>query len=147
MKAITKKQIQKVLKTFHRTQIFNIAKKCGVDVSKRHLVLEFVQSNAPTLKIYKSAYSIAYFSHKKNRDFYFGETGNETPIIRAIRHALYEKKQGSSNYSKKLIIGNKNIYWASPCYGHADYNKSIAFENTEKNRRVASLINRYLGYK
>lgn len=51
---------------------------------------------------------------------------------------------GNSNYSKRLIQGNKNIYLASPIYGHSDYNKSIFCENTPKNWEKCVLINKIM---
>lgn len=50
----------------------------------------------------------------------------------------------AGRYTKRLIIGHTHIYWASPAYGHSDYNKSIFGDNTAKNRRKAELINKLL---
>lgn len=142
MKSVRAKENRSILKTLDRTQIFKIAKKCGVDLANRSLVCKFIKEFAPTKEIYEAAYLISN-PHNCNKNY---PKYNETPIIRAIQYAKFQKKSGQSTYSKKLVIGHTNIYWASPNYGHADYNKSIAFENTEKNRCVASVINRYLGY-
>jgi len=49
-------------------------------------------------------------------------------------------------YHKTLIEGHRNIYWASPVYGHSDYNKAVAFPNTPDNRRVMHAINGFLLY-
>lgn len=54
------------------------------------------------------------------------------------------KEREAGKYKKVLIVGHRHIYWASPVYGHADYNKSIWRDNTPANRRKMELINRFL---
>lgn len=54
------------------------------------------------------------------------------------------KNRNAGTYKKVLIVGHRHIYWASPTYGHADYNKSIWRDNTPVNRRKMELINRFL---
>ena len=68
-------------------------------------------------------------------------------LAEALRHAKWLSKHLKHiNYIKILWEGNQNIYWASPWYGHEDYNKSIALKNTAKNRKFAKLINSYLNF-
>lgn len=64
------------------------------------------------------------------------------PIKELWRDIEFYIKAG--RYTKRLIVGNKHIYWASPVYGHKDYNKSIFADNTPRNRRKAELINRLI---
>lgn len=64
------------------------------------------------------------------------------PIKELQRDITFYRKAG--RYTKRLIIGNTHIYWASPVYGHQDYNKSIFADNTPQNRRKAELINNLL---
>jgi len=49
-----------------------------------------------------------------------------------------------SNYYKVMIEGNKNIYYASPDYGHADYNKSRIWPNNERGHKLMNLFNSIL---
>lgn len=146
MKTVTKKQIKKELRTLNPTNIFRIAKLAGVDVAKRSEVCRFIRENAPNQKIQRNAYNLSYgasfFKHARQ------SSGKNTAskISTAIRYAMQQKKEGKSNYSKILVVGNSNIYWASPAYLHSDYNKSIAFENTEKTRKIALKINKYLNF-
>jgi hypothetical protein len=49
-----------------------------------------------------------------------------------------------TNYYKVMIKGNRNIYYASPDYGHADYNKSRIWPNNEKGRKLMKLFNSIL---
>lgn len=143
---VTKSAIVKALRTQNTTEIFKIAKKAGVNVLKKGDVFKFIQEYAPSDKVYRNAYSLSYgsafFKEQRARS-----TSINMPVSKAIQFAKQEKKEGTTNYSKILVIGNSNIYWASPVYKHKDYNKSIAFENTEKNRNVAAVINRFLGYE
>lgn len=46
-----------------------------------------------------------------------------------------------TNYGKKFFVGNKNIYYCHPFYGHLDYNKWCAMPNTPKHRKVAEMLN------
>lgn len=64
------------------------------------------------------------------------------PIKELQRDITFYRNAGQ--YTKRLIIGHTHIYWASPYYGHKDYNKSIFSDNTPKNRRKAELINNLL---
>ena len=139
-KDMNKKEIQSVLRTLNRTAIFKAAKQHGVNVNDKWDVLQFIKDHAPSQKVKRKAWDIAFYV-KPDYSRYTPNT-----IESVFNFAKLQKKAGHSSYSKMLIIGNKNIYWASPSYGHADYNKSIALPNTERNRRAAALINHYLGY-
>ncbi len=143
----TKKEIQKVLRSLNTTKIFAMAKKANIDVSKRSEVFEFIRKYSPTKKVSKYAYSIAY-SHNTHHWSYYSPylEYSETDIIHAINYAKYQKKRGYDNYSKILIKGNRNFYWASPVYLHEDYNKGIAFPVTNKNEKYAKLINSFLNF-
>ena len=138
---MNKKEIQTVLRTLNRTAIFKAAKQHGVNVNDKWAVLQFIKDHAPSLRVKTKALDIA-FCHEKHD--YSRCTPNT--IQSEFNYAKLQKAAGRSPYSKMLIIGHNNIYWASPEYGHADYNKSIALPNTERNRRAAALINHYLGY-
>lgn len=138
---MNKKEIQSVLRTLNRTAIFKAAKQHGVDVSNRGAVEKFIKAFAPTVKAARKAWDIAFLNDKADYSRYTPNT-----IGSVFAYAKRQKAEGHSPYSKMLIVGNKNIYWASPEYGHADYNKSIALPNTERNRRAATIINHYLGY-
>ena len=141
-KKITKKEIISTLRSLDRTKIYRLAKKIGINVQKKHLIYEFVEDNAPSKKIEFKAYDIAYGGRKD----YSSKSSKISDLANVIRKAKNEKKEGYSSYSKILIEGSKNIYWASPIYKHSDYNKSIAFENNEKNRKIMNVINKFLNF-
>ena len=142
---ITKAEIARVLRTQNSTEIFKICSKLGLDVSVRKSVYDFIRENAPSAKVYRNAYRLSYGAGDF-KNYRIDHSSVKMPIKAAVDHAKYNKNRGYDNYSKKLILGNTNIYWASPVYEHSDYNKSVAFPNTEKFRKIASLINKFLNY-
>lgn len=146
MKPITKKHIQETLRTLDRTAIFKLAKAKGVNVANRVDVMNFIKDYAPTQKVYKAAYNIAFYKRCNYNTAIDNAYTPLTTIGDVIHHAKAQKNEGWSNYTKILIEGNAHIYWAHPLYKHQDYNKSIAFENTPNNRMLAEKINRYLEY-
>jgi hypothetical protein len=151
-KKITKKEIHSILTNGTKTEIHKLVHIIGLDANNKSIVFNFIRDNAKTQKILNRAYCTSYGrNHTKQirnnsineRSTYFREY-----ISSAIRFAKQQKNDGGwGNYSKILFIGDRNIYWCHPGYGHSDYNKSIAFSNTEKNRKISYTINKYLGYK
>lgn len=71
---------------------------------------------------------------------------SELSVFDRVRDILayYCAKAKNSPYFKILVAGNKNIYLASPYYGHADYNKSVVMPNTPKNQIIMKLVNALL---
>lgn len=60
MKTITKKQIKQELRTLNTTNIFKVAKLAGVNVSNRANLYKFIIDNAPSNKVFNSAFSLSY---------------------------------------------------------------------------------------
>lgn len=142
---ITKKHIGQELRSQDPTRIFKLAAMCGIDTANKCSVFKFVKSNAPTQRIMDLAFHLTIDSNWKNQaKSVYGMI--DLPIHKAITFARMQKNNGwlNTSYGKILIEGANNIYWASPIYGHSDYNKSVAFNNTEHNRRVADLVNSFL---
>ena len=65
----------------------------------------------------------------------------ETESEKTMRLLKDSLSKIGSPYQKVLIEGNTNIYYASPIYGHSDYNKSIAFPKNKKTLRLLHLFN------
>lgn len=144
MKA-TKKNIQRVLRNQNITEIFKIAKIKGVDVKNTIEVYNFIREYAPSKKVYREAYRLSCLaSHKKYLTRNLGHPFRKEQISDAVKFAKQQVKEGYSSYSKILIEGNTNIYWASPLYKHRDYNKAVAFPNTDKNKQAMEKINKFL---
>ena len=142
---ITKKTIATELKSLDITRTYRIAKICGVNLKNKMDIYNWIKSNAPTEKVKNKAYEIAYESDRKKmvkNGFFMPSPQNR--VLKTISHAKFEMAVKRGRYSKILIFGNTNIYWASPIYQHDDYNKSIAMPRTQKNEKLAYLINRIL---
>ena len=143
---ITKKTIAKELKSLDITRTYRIAKICGVNVKNKMDISNCIKSNAPTEKVKNKAYEIALESDKKKmiKNGFFMPSKPQNRVLKTISHAKIEMEEKRGRYSKILIFGNTNIYWASPIYQHADYNKSIAMPRTTKNEKLANTINNIL---
>ena len=145
MKKVTKKEIREILRTLDRTKIHHLAHRMGIDTNSKSAVYHFIQDNAPNNKIYNSAYKLTIM---RNDDHQIRRLSskrfNREQILRTIKIAKEEVERGYDSYSKILIKGHTNIYWASPVYEHSDYNKSRALPITEKNLKVLEAVNKYL---
>jgi hypothetical protein len=143
---ITKKTIATELKSLDITRTYRIAKICGVNLQNRQALYHFIISNAPTDKVKNKAYEIAFESDRKKmvKNGLFKPSKPQNMVLKTISHAKIEMAEKRGRYSKILIFGNTNIYWASPIYQHSDYNKSIAMPKNPKNEKLAYLINRIL---
>ena len=123
---ISKNRIQQVLRTLDRTAIFRLTKTIYGDVESRH-VYDLVRLYGPTKKIRTMAFDIA-FVFVRRHDY----------KIANIRHIEYTKankyhiaialfklhvKDPNSPYAKRPIMYKNSLYFASPVYLHADYNK------------------------
>ena len=106
----------------------------------------WIKINAPTEKVKNKAYEIAFESDRKKmvKKGLFIPSKPQNRVLKTISHAKIEMTEKRGRYSKILIFGNTNIYWASPIYQHADYNKSIAMPRTTKNEKLANTINNIL---
>ena len=143
---ITKKTIATELKSLDITRTYRIAKICGVNLQNKMDIYNWIKSNAPTEKVKNKAYEIAYESDRKKmvKNGFFMPSKPNNRVLATISHAKFEMTEKRGRYSKILIFGNTNIYWASPIYQHDDYNKSIAMPKNPKNEKLAYLINRIL---
>ena len=143
---ITKKTIATELKSLDITRTYRIAKICGVNLKNKMDIYNWLKSNAPTEKVKNKAYEIAYESDRKKmvKNGFFMPSKPNNRVLATISHAKFEMTEKRGRYSKILIFGNTNIYWASPIYQHDDYNKSIAMPKNPKNEKLAYLINRIL---
>ena len=61
-----------------------------------------------------------------------------------LRQSIANK---GTNYHKVMIMGNTGIYYASPVYGHSDYNKVRIMDINPRNIRIMELFNKIVGYK
>lgn len=132
MKA-TQKAIKQAIKE-GSTSVYKLAKKCGIDISNKSLILDLLNQ-------------VDYMNNKKVdlvygpwRIKYADDVINGMP--RGLQYWIDLKNSGS--YKKIAFVGGKHIWMCSPEYGHADYNKWILCENTEAGRKKAAIINAFL---
>lgn len=139
----TKKQIIAELRSLDCTRIHRIAAKCGVDANKEYSVKEFCKEHAPSKKLYYHTSAIITTRGLDRFVCSYGKCENNS-IRRICCEMRAQIKWGISAASKILIEGYENIYWASPVHLHKDYNKSRAMPNTERNRKIMTLVNNHL---
>jgi hypothetical protein len=53
----------------------------------------------------------------------------------------WSKECKGTGYFKTLIEGNTGIYYASPTFGHSDYNKSRIFDKNEQTLNLMRIFN------
>lgn len=107
-------------------------------------------------EVIKKHYSDKYFTKKTGHSAYYtayvllsGDLDDKQrhnkeglTSLNFVQEMKANKEAGA--YKKILIIGKTQIYWASPIYGHDDYNKAVWRENTPENRRKMEIINNFL---
>lgn len=129
-KNITKKHITQVLRSQDSTQIYRLYHLLfGGKVSASD-VYTFVKTNAPSQRVYRAAYRIAYNNKHQEEHlliereclhrhgFYMGD--RYTRIVNYLKEQCQDPR---SNYAKRPMYGHTHLYFCSPVYGHSDYNK------------------------
>lgn len=66
---------------------------------------------------------------------------NETQIQKVKRLLRWSLECKGTGYFKTLIEGNTGIYYASPVFGHRDYNKSRVFDKNAQTLKLMQLFN------
>ena len=118
-------EIHEVLRSMDRTAIFRLVKTIYGEVDYR-MVYNFVYRYGPTKKIRNYAYDIAYFHlrrHYYEYDEQYLEFEKSFKYHIAMSWFRYFIKKPNSPYTKRPIMGNTHLYFASPVYLHDDYNK------------------------
>ena len=145
---ITKKEIERVLRTLDSTQIFRLYHRIFGDACNDR-VFDFVEQYAPTKRIKLAAWRIAYSEkHKwhrqridekviRNHGIYHGND-----LIEFVAYLKQQCADASSSYAKRPMMGKTHLYFCSPVYGHNDYNK-IRSIPIAGNERLCELAIRY----
>ena len=83
---------------------------------------------------------------KKKRVRYFEKNKTaKRSNLQIIRDLIsLSKITKGTNYNKVLIEGSTGIYYASPIYGHSDYNKCRVFDKTTDNIKLMKLFNKII---
>lgn len=140
---ISKKNIQSVLRTMDATKIFRLVHIIYGGKVERMKVYDFIKEYAPTEKVARAAWSIAYSNkHQQERGIIIRrsiEFQNQNAKHIAIQVLRDEIARGLDSYTKRPIIGNTHLYFASPVYQHSDYNKWRSLE-IKGNERFCEVI-------
>ncbi len=129
----TKKAFRVALKANNQKEIWHLtAIKIGRTPEKFE-VLHLVEELATTNRDYKKAWALAFRDNECRRgaltDYIFlkrggfrqyGDSHYRSEALQMLRRLLTEKP---SNYTKVPMMGHTHLYFCSPSYGYADYNK------------------------
>jgi hypothetical protein len=140
-KTITKKYINQVLRTQDSTQVYRLVHHIYGKVTSE-MVYNFVRENAPTQKVFNSAYNIAHNNKHDMTRLAAETTSNVFPKSRIIAYLKEQIKDTDSPYVKRPILGQTGLYFCSPLYGHRDYNKTRVCD-IKGNERFCELVIRY----
>lgn len=146
-KKFTKKYIQSIIRTEDRTQIFRLYVQIyGNTVEKRLLgyrVAHFIMEYAPTKRIARRSDAIALPNHypKWYSDWYrkYEEFNRVNPKHIVMNYLRYQMSMPFDSHTKLPLMGHTHLYFASPYYGHRDYNKSQSI-TIAGNERFCELI-------
>lgn len=136
---VSKKEIIKTLRTLDSTRIFSLYKKIYGEVN-RSGIYRFILEYAPTQRIERKAYALAYPS-KHDEVRAMCDSGSTIFKLNYIVDFMKEQiKDTASNYAKRPMLGHTNLYFCSPIYGHRDYNKWCALPIAGNERFCEVLI-------
>lgn len=140
----TKKYIREVIRTMNRTAIFALyAKMHKGEKVDRVKVCDMIHEYAPTQAISRKAYDIAFGHYEKScllsRCEKWDKFFKDNP--RHVTLAMFRDEISSplNPYTKRPIMGHTHLYFASPVYGHSDYNKCRMLE-IRGNERFCELL-------
>ena len=140
-KSITKKEIESVLRSMNQTSIYRLYHKIYGVKPTSCKVFGFIHEYAPTKKVRNEANLLIETNKTKQyrlycRDWYKKafEYNRSFPLSIAMRILRRELSREIDNYSKRPFYGHTHLYFCSPVYGHADYNKcrSVPIEGNER---------------
>lgn len=130
----TKKALRAALKADNQTEVRHlIAVKLGRKPTRKE-VCDLIEDVANTVRDSRKSYTLAFQSQRKQRlesaelmAWYrrgaygqYGDAHYRTVALEMLRR-LHDEDHGS--YTKVPMIGHTRLYFCSPFYGHADYNK------------------------
>lgn len=105
---------------------------------------EFTSLHGNTKKV--KGLPIAEFKaivNKKRERLIARERPTRPNLYKELRElAQHSKKAKGTPYFKTLIEGFTGIYYASPSYGHRDYNKTRIMDKTPHNVKLMEVFNK-----
>lgn len=146
----TKTAFRAALKADDQTEIWHLtAIKIGRKPTKKE-VCDLIEEVADTVRDKRKAYKMAFHSMRKQciqsaetmawyrRGAYgqYGDSHYRKEALIMLRRLLTEEH---GNYTKVPMMGHTHLYFCSPSYGHADYNK-VRTCNIEGNEEFVNKI-------
>lgn len=143
----TKKALRAALKANNQTEVWHLtAVKFGRTPLKKE-VYDLIKEVASTIRNDRKAYAVAYNSSRKEyqrraideawmRRGAYRQNDGRADALNMLRRLLTENP---SNYTKVPMMGHTHLYFCSPKYGHADYNK-VCTCNIEGNEEFVNKI-------
>lgn len=143
-KRISKKYIVKVLRSMNTTEIFRLYHQIyGVKVTANDVytfIDEFITAYRTYRKICTAVFNSLHHCnpidapqvHDQSRKALdFSEKNAKHFAVQALREEI---ARGLDGYTKRPIMGMTHLYFASPVYGHRDYNKwrSVEIKGNER---------------
>lgn len=129
----TKKAFCAALKANDQTKVWQLAAVKLGRKPERLEVLHLVEELATTNRDYKKAWAVAFRDNDFRRGAFadaiflkrggfrqYDDSHYRSVALQMLRRLLTEIP---SNYTKVPMMGNTHLYFCSPSYGHADYNK------------------------
>lgn len=145
-KRITVKQIKSVLRGMNPTEVFRLYFQIYGGKVERMAVMKFIEKYAPSQKVSKNAYYIAYAKNtnkpiptdQSRKSFAWKEANAKHLAIEALKEHT-EIWRTNPAYAKRPMMGNTHLWFCSPIYGFSDYNKWRAMP-IEGNERFCETI-------
>lgn len=109
-----------------RTQIFRLYHQIYGNID-RCCIYDFINKFAPNNRVYYSAFNLAF--KKEEHNYSMDEDGKSFQYQQDNKYHIAMDwfrcyiKNINSPYTKRPIMGNTHLYFASPVYMHDDYNK------------------------
>ena len=120
------KHIHKILRTMDRTQIFRLYVQIFGTLDRAKLC-RFIDLYAPNKRVFLAAYNLAYCKplseHREDQDRKSWQFTKDNIYQIAVKKFKEYAKDPKSPYTKRPIMGQTNLYFASPVYRFRDYNK------------------------
>lgn len=147
-KNITRRYIQSVIRTENSTAIYRLYHSIFGGEKPRALdVCKFIREYAPTKALAQKAAFLSCLRRRSRlseeaeqdqscKSFVWRKDNAKHLVLAKFRE---EVNRGFDSYTKRPTKGHANLWWCSPIYGHADYNKSIALP-IEGNERFCEIL-------
>jgi len=137
----TKKAFRAALKANDKTKVWQLVAMSLKRTPTKTEVYNYVVKFSSTLRDFRKAYKMAYGIREKKTSPKMVYPKYTISLERGaslamLRRMLTEKP---SNYTKVPMMGHTHLYFCSPSYGHADYNK-VRTCNIEGNEEFVNKI-------